>query len=242
MSWFYIKIISSITILIIILCLIRCIFPRRSPRPSPRDLLKLGPGQSRGGCQELNTLILNILKRQILEGNNTGCAVSSYLHGELLVNVCIGGAEMAVNNTSKTTWQPIDLDTLFMSWSVCKGLAATTILTLVDQGVLKYEQTVASIWPEFGQNGKQNISVQCALAHRAGLSTLPKPLWLYYMYLRRGWKEAWCLGEELMVRNEPEWHPGSQAKYHAVSWSWLAGGHSLALSLSHSLSIHSCLG
>ena len=31
--------------------------------------------------------------------------------------------------------------------------------TVVDRGVLSYEDTVASVWPEFAQNGKQHVTI-----------------------------------------------------------------------------------
>jgi CubicO group peptidase (beta-lactamase class C family) len=43
------------------------------------------------------------------------------------------------------------------------------IWVLIDRGRLKYNQRIVEFWPEFGKNGKKDITVECILTHRAGL-------------------------------------------------------------------------
>jgi hypothetical protein len=91
-------------------------------------------------------------------------------------------------------------------------------------GKLSYSQTVSSIWPAFAQAGKANITVQTVLSHRAGLHTLP-PVWkLVLAFLRQGWVGVWSTGKCFVEQSKPSWIPGSEARYHPVSWSWLVGG------------------
>jgi CubicO group peptidase (beta-lactamase class C family) len=59
-----------------------------------------------------------------------------------------------------------------MVWSVTKGLASTVIHRLVDRGLIDYDMPVAEYWPEFGANGKADITVRDVMRHRAGLSQL----------------------------------------------------------------------
>ena len=37
---------------------------------------------------------------------------------------------------------------------------------LVDRGLLDYDKTVASYWPEFAQYGKENVTVRMLLNHQ----------------------------------------------------------------------------
>ena len=59
-----------------------------------------------------------------------------------------------------------------MVFSATKGVAATVVHRLVDRGLLDYDTPVAEYWPEFGANGKSDITVRDVLRHRAGLSHL----------------------------------------------------------------------
>lgn len=43
------------------------------------------------------------------------------------------------------------------------------IAALVDKGHLNYNDLVCKHWPEFGQNGKESITVSDLVSHRAGL-------------------------------------------------------------------------
>jgi len=53
---------------------------------------------------------------------------------------------------------------------VTKGVTNTCLLLLLDKGLLNYDDLVSSHWPEFAQNGKENIAIKELLTHRAGLS------------------------------------------------------------------------
>ena len=43
---------------------------------------------------------------------------------------------------------------------------------LVDQNLLDYNEKVSKYWPEFGQNGKDDITVADVLRHESGLAWL----------------------------------------------------------------------
>ena len=41
---------------------------------------------------------------------------------------------------------------------------------LYDKGLFKYEDTIAKHWPEFAQNGKENVKICDVLRHESGLA------------------------------------------------------------------------
>ena len=41
---------------------------------------------------------------------------------------------------------------------------------LYDKGLFKYEDTIAKYWPEFAQNGKENVKICDVLRHESGLA------------------------------------------------------------------------
>ena len=45
-----------------------------------------------------------------------------------------------------------------------------TFLNIFSLGLFKYEDSVAKHWPEFGQNGKENVKICDVFRHQSGLS------------------------------------------------------------------------
>jgi CubicO group peptidase (beta-lactamase class C family) len=62
----------------------------------------------------------------------------------------------------------IDSATNFRLASVTKQFTAMTIMLLVRDGKLRYDQTLASLWPDFPAYGK-NITIRQLLQHTSGL-------------------------------------------------------------------------
>lgn len=60
-------------------------------------------------------------------------------------------------------------DTLAVIFSSGKMMGVVLIAVMVDQGLLDYNEKVAKYWPEFAQNGKENITVADVMRHESGL-------------------------------------------------------------------------
>jgi CubicO group peptidase (beta-lactamase class C family) len=138
-----------------------------------------------------------------------GGALAIYLHGEPVVDVWTGYAD----RRGTEYWTA---DTAAMVWSVSKGMASTVIHRLADRGLIDYDTPVAEYWPEFGANGKADISVREVMRHRAGLSQL------------NGVGKA-----ELLDHRAMESHLAAASvnrvlygkpAYHALTYGWLMSG------------------
>ena len=109
-----------------------------------------------------------------------------------------------------------DHQTLTPIFSTTKALAALLVARAVDRGRLDYHQPMASIWPAFGAGDKDQISVEMALSHQAGLSGFPDEtdpaVWFDW--------QATCAKLAAMT---PIWPPGSASGYHPVTYGYLAG-------------------
>ena len=57
-------------------------------------------------------------------------------------------------------------DTMNVAFSTTKAVAALCVGKLVDEGRLSWDDLVTKYWPEFGKNGKANITVRWIMAHR----------------------------------------------------------------------------
>ena len=78
-------------------------------------------------------------------------------------------------------WEQIDatLDSIYDLASLTKLFTSVVTLRLIDQGKLDYKHTVASYMPEFGVNGKENITILNLVTHTSGFAPDPNPP-LYY--------------------------------------------------------------
>jgi uncharacterized protein YbbC (DUF1343 family)/CubicO group peptidase (beta-lactamase class C family) len=66
--------------------------------------------------------------------------------------------------------EPMTIDTIFDLASLTKIVAtATSIMILVERGKVSLADPVALYIPEFGKNGKERITVEQLMTHRAGL-------------------------------------------------------------------------
>ena len=85
--------------------------------------------------------------RQQITAYGGGGAVCVFHHGECVVDIWGG-----IKGRAGQAWSR---DTMAPSFSTTKGVAATLLHILVDQGLLDYDDYVAKYWPEFGQAGKE---------------------------------------------------------------------------------------
>ncbi len=94
--------------------------------------------------------------------NELGAACCIYCQGEKVVDLW-GGIR------DKATGELWEEDTMVLVFSATKGLSAMVMAVAQSRGWLDYEERVCTYWPEFAQQGKENITVRQLLAHQAGL-------------------------------------------------------------------------
>ena len=85
-------------------------------------------------------------------------------------------------------------------YSATKGLNALVMAVLNDRKRLQYDAPVAQYWPEFGQRGKENITVSQALSHQSGVSTVETK--------RLSIQEWASAAPSLILEQQPLWTPG----------------------------------
>lgn len=89
--------------------------------------------------------------------------------GRVALHEAIGWAERATHRRAK-------VDDVFSIFSVTKTLTTAVVLTRVDRGEIALTTPVAEVLPEFGNRGKQRITVAQLLTHTAGLAAGIPPL------------------------------------------------------------------
>jgi CubicO group peptidase (beta-lactamase class C family) len=137
-----------------------------------------------------------------------GGALSVHIDGVQVVDVWTGCSD-------RDGEEPWTADTGAMVFSATKGLTATVIHRLVDRGLLSYDVPVAEYWPEFGANGKSEITLDDVLRHRAGLA-----------HLKGVGKEEVLdhLEMESRLAAAPLDRTTGKLAYHAITYGWLLSG------------------
>ena len=158
-----------------------------------------------------NRAIQGVLEKQVAEGRQIGVQVAAYKDGQPVIDAWAG--QMGPDDP-----RPVQPDSLFLSFSVTKGVTALAFHILADRGLIDYDAPAAKYWPAFAQHGKDRITVAQVLSHQAGLHAMPAgPFKTEYI-------TDWEAGIKRMEAGVPAYEPGTATGYHAVTHGWLAGG------------------
>jgi CubicO group peptidase (beta-lactamase class C family) len=134
-----------------------------------------------------------------------GAGVAVYHRGRLVVDLAAGLAD-------PSTGRRWTRDTPGVVFSATKGLVAACFLVLEDRGLVDLDAPIASVWPEFGRDGKEATTIRQLLNHRAGLSAIDRPLSLTDVRDDPG------KVHDALVAQRPSWRPGADQGYAACSY------------------------
>ena len=108
-----------------------------------------------------------IFNRQISEGLHPGAGLAVYRYGSLVLDIHGGAAD-------QNTGRRVDDKTMFVLFSSTKPLAGACVYMLKERGRLEWDDPVAKFWPEFGQNGKETVTIRHLLSHQGGSRRRPR--------------------------------------------------------------------
>ena len=171
----------------------------RLPHGAPEDV-----GLDAERLQEIDQVVAEGLKAKRMPG----CVVLIARRGQIAFLKAYGNKQVGPEPVSMTT------DTLFDMASITKPVAtATSVMILLEQGKLRLDDPVARHVPEFGQNGKDQITIFQLLTHQGGL-TPDNSLKDYADGPQKAWERIFALG-----LREP---PGTKFIYTDVGYMMLA--------------------
>ena len=133
-----------------------------------------------------------------------GAAVSVWQNGKPIVDL-YGGFRDAHRE------KPWAADTLVLVWSATKGIGSACLLHALQEHKIDISQRVAEFWPEFGQAGKEEITVAQLLSHQGGLCALD----------RRVNVLDYDAVIHALEAQKPLWPPGTAHGYHARTFGFL---------------------
>lgn len=143
------------------------------------------------------------------EDTELGAGFAAYIDNQLIVDLRGGYAD----RRKEKAW---DEKTIVPIYSTTKPIAALTLAHVIDALPAGYETLVADVWPEFGANGKDQVTIAQMVSHQAGLPGFVDPvdpgLWL---------DPPACAAA--LAPLAPLWEPGTAHGYHPLSWGYLIG-------------------
>jgi uncharacterized protein YbbC (DUF1343 family) len=167
----------------------------RAPAPPPQQVAaRLAP-------------IVQDVETAIQQHKTPGAVVLVGHNGEVIFRRAIGDRRLVPEKL------PMRLDTIFDMASCTKVVATTTaVMQLVEQGKIRLDDPVSDYWPEFAENGKQDITVRELMTHYSGL---PPDLDLSHRW--SGYEAAM----RMIVDVRPILPPGTQFLYSDVNFETL---------------------
>ena len=165
--------------------------PSDYPLPSG-DLA--GLGLSPGPIDNLDRLI----RRHVEEGRYPGAQIAFARHGKLALFRTYGDARRSPSVVATS-------DTLFLLFSQTKVLTSSAIWSLVEEGLLSFNDRIADHIPEFAARGKQAITLQQVMTHQGGFPNgdVSKATWTDHARMRAE-----------VCDFSLEWTPGTRLQYH----------------------------
>lgn len=153
--------------------------------------------------------LVRLFGAQLAETPFGGGALAVFRDGAPVVDVWGGIADI-------TTGRPWTRDTPVLMYSCSKSVSAIVVLRLAERGVLELDAPVVTYWPEFGQHGKERVTVRDVMAHRAGVPYVDADL-------TREQVLAGLPLADALAAQPPVWEPGTAHAYHALSVGALLG-------------------
>ena len=162
-----------------------------------------------------------------------GAQLTIYQHSKLVVdlygNSNSPSSESIFNNflyRSKRK-KVYDGNTIQNMYSSGKNMEAVCIALLVDRGLLSYSDLVVSVWPEFGQFGKNDITIADVMRHEAGVPFFTDPLVMQKRSRDRQLKKEDVDRVEVLdriIEASGKCYLYGKRHYHACTRGWILSG------------------
>jgi CubicO group peptidase (beta-lactamase class C family) len=160
-----------------------------------------------GRCDPRFERVYEALATNINAGKEVGASLYVNIDGEDVIDLWGGWRD-------KEHSAPWTEDTIVNVFSGTKTVTSVAVLMLADRGQIDIFAPVAKYWPEFAQNGKDNVEVRHLLSHTVGL-----PAWEPPFSLAAAMDIETSTAK--LAAQAPWWEPGTRGSYHASSFGHL---------------------
>lgn len=153
--------------------------------------------------------LCDLLAKYISEGKEVGASIVVNIDGQNVVDIWGG----YFDGSCTRDWEK---DTIANVFSTTKTITSLAALVLIDRGLVDPYEKVATYWPEFAANGKQDIEIRHIISHTSGVP---------------GWEQPVTLDDvcnfdkavSLLASQPPWWTPGTASGYHSFTHGFLIG-------------------
>lgn len=149
-----------------------------------------------------------IVDAAVADGSENSVQFCAFRDGECIVDVWAGWQDF-----ERT--RGIDRHTLFPIYSTSKGIPATALNRLIEQGAVSADTPVREIWPEFAVNGKETTRLLHFLNHTSGLHQR-FPEQTSYEFVA-----DWESMLHVIENSAPDWIPGTRTRYQSLTYGWV---------------------
>jgi CubicO group peptidase (beta-lactamase class C family) len=138
-----------------------------------------------------------------------GAALVIYFQGQKVVDIWTG------KKSETESWQA---NTLSLCYSTGKGVLSTLAHILVSEGFVDYDIPVATYWPEFAQQGKDQITLRHMLSHQSGLYDIRN------LVADASEMADWQHMLAVIAQAKPRFAVATDAAYQPLTFGWQVGG------------------
>lgn len=161
-----------------------------------------------------------------------GAQLTIYQHSKLVVDLHGNGD----STPSESIWSSIlsrkpktiyNGGTIQNMYSSGKNMEVVCIALLVDRGLLAFSDLVTSVWPEFGQFGKEDLTIADVLRHEAGIPFFTNPLVMHKRSKDRQLKKKDVHCAEVLdriIESSGKCYLYGKRHYHACTRGWILSG------------------
>merc|ERR1711884_495313 len=165
-----------------------------------------------GHCDKQYEPVKEKLRDMLKNGLEDNLQLCVYVDGKCVIDL-YGSA------TGDMNYDAEKIQTIFSSG---KSFESVALAILYNKGLFEYEDKVTKYWPEFGQNGKEDIKISDVCQHRTGLANF-----FVSPSIRNTWTEnikknnLGALIEKLKPNYPQLEKHGSKCEYHAITRGWI---------------------
>lgn len=152
------------------------------------------------------TKIADSFTENFVNYGEIGASLCVYHQNEKVVDIWGGFKDI----NKKEKWNQ---DTVVPVFSTTKAVSSACLSLLHSKGLFDYTDRVSKYWRNFGVNGKESISIEELLQHRAGLSAIDKKLNIDTISNHQKL-------EQIIEIQAPHWKPGEHQGYHVWNIGW----------------------
>ncbi|KAF9324971.1 hypothetical protein BGZ91_002643 [Linnemannia elongata] len=109
--------------------------------------------------------VVRCYSQLLTDNEDLGGTLAVFVNGKPVIDINAGAKDLART-------QIYDNKTLQQVYSSGKAIEGIVVARLVQQGQLKYESKITEYWPEFGQNGKERVTLGDLMVYDSGVPFL----------------------------------------------------------------------